>query len=193
MSLDIVLTLGIPVGTTDTKFSRKVFIQEYLKNLDIQKGEETVRWGIGVRWIVNFKTLDVQAKTASITMIVASAQVGYVEAEARFQVIGIGSRDITTAIPAPVSLFVASQNMNKPDSSNSHFDIGIPYDMDIKENPVISPISGVITEILFQNHQEECPETGCVITICANQIIKNQENLNAKRFVPILVISISKM
>jgi hypothetical protein len=106
MSLDVAASLGIPVGSTDTKYSRRIFIQEYLKYLDIKKAKQTVRWGIGVRWVVNYKMLDVQAKTTSIALIAASAQVGSIEAEARFQVIGIDSAEITAAIPAPVNLSV---------------------------------------------------------------------------------------
>jgi len=106
LSLDVAAALGIPFGATDAKFSRRIFIQEYLKYADIEQDDQKVRWGVAVRWIVNYKTLNIQAKTTSLALVAASAQVGWVQAEARFQVKGADSLEISSAIPAPVTLNV---------------------------------------------------------------------------------------
>lgn len=109
LSVDLAVALGIPVGDVDARMSRRVFVQEYLKYAKI----DSLRWGIGIRWLVNYKTVDAQAKTSSIALVAASAQFGFVQAEARFEVIGVDSARITELVAAPVQLDVETyQQMN---------------------------------------------------------------------------------
>ncbi len=104
LSVEAAASLGIPFGSAESKTARRIVVQEYAKYRDIMEGTTAVRWGVGVRWIVNVKILNTEAKISSVPMVAASAQVGFVEATARFQVLGIASPEVTKAIPAPTDL-----------------------------------------------------------------------------------------
>lgn len=108
-SVDVAAALGIPIfGSIDGKFSRRIYVQEYLRFKDDETTIPKKRYGIGIRWIVNVKILNTQAKINSLPFLSASAQVGNVEATALFQVIGIQSAKVTQAIPAPADLNVTT-------------------------------------------------------------------------------------
>lgn len=104
LSVDAALKLQIPIGPTDHKLSRTIFIQEFKQYKEITKNQETVHFGIGIRWIINIQKLSSSANITSVPMIAASGQFNYVNASARFEVNGISSRDITALIPAPKDL-----------------------------------------------------------------------------------------
>jgi len=104
LSVDAAAALKIPFGTGEANVSRKIFVQDYLRYKDLQDNEKKVRWGVGIRWIVNIKQTDVKADISSLPFVAASAQFGYVQAEARFQVLGLSSKEITTLTPAPSPL-----------------------------------------------------------------------------------------
>lgn len=106
LSVNAATELKIPFGAVDNKFSRKIFIQEYAKFIDIKEGAQSVRWGVSIRWIVNLKINNASAQISSLPMVAASAQVGYINASARFQVIGLSSSKITTLMPSPAELTI---------------------------------------------------------------------------------------
>lgn len=108
-SLDEALAFGLPVGQADGKLSRRIFVQNFVQYKEIKEGDETVWYGVGIRWIVNAKTLDANAKlNNSIPFLAASAEVRSVEASSRFQVIGLTSAEITNAVEIPMDLNVDS-------------------------------------------------------------------------------------
>lgn len=104
LSVDAAAALKIPFGTMEGKFSRKIFVQDYLHYTDLQDQGQKIRWGVGIRWIVNIKQLDGKAEISSLPYVAASAQLGYVQAEARFQVLGLNSPEIVKKTPAPLPL-----------------------------------------------------------------------------------------
>jgi hypothetical protein len=104
LSIDTALKLDIPFGAKDSKFSRRVFIQDTLMYKDITDGEQKVRYGVGVRWIVNTLKLDAKANISSLPFITASAEFGFVQATASFDVLGLKSAEIAKAIPTPTKL-----------------------------------------------------------------------------------------
>lgn len=104
LSVDAALKLQIPIGSTDNKLSRTIFIQEFKQYKEITKNQEIVHFGISIRWIINIQKLNSSANITSLPMIAASGQFNYVNASARFEVNGISSREITALIPAPKDL-----------------------------------------------------------------------------------------
>ena len=106
LSIDAAAELKIPFGEASGKFSRRIFIMEYLKYVDIEEAGEQVRYGVGVRAVSNFKLLSGKAKISSLPFIAASAELGFVEATLRFDVLGLQSPKITNIIPSPSRLGV---------------------------------------------------------------------------------------
>jgi len=107
MSVDLAAAVGIPLyGSVDAKFSRRIYIQEFLRFVDDESSTPKKRYAVGVRWVVNVKILNASVKISSLPFISASAQVGDVEASARFQIIGLNSAKINQAIPVPADLNV---------------------------------------------------------------------------------------
>jgi hypothetical protein len=104
LSVDAALKLQIPIGSTDNKLSRTIFIQEFKQYKEITKNQEVVHYGISIRWIINIQKLNSSANITSLPMIAASGQFNYVNASARFEVNGISSKEITTLIPVPKDL-----------------------------------------------------------------------------------------
>lgn len=104
LSVDAALKLQIPIGSTDNKLSRTIFIQEFKQYKEITKNQETIHFGISIRWIINIQKLNSSANITSLPMIAASGQFNYVNASARFEVNGISSKEITALIPAPKDL-----------------------------------------------------------------------------------------
>jgi hypothetical protein len=104
LSVDAALRLQIPIGSTDNKLSRTIFIQEFKQYKEITKNQEIVHFGISIRWIINIQKLNSSANITSLPMIAASGQFNYVNASARFEVNGISSKEITALIPAPKDL-----------------------------------------------------------------------------------------
>ncbi len=104
LSVDAALKLQIPIGSTDNKLSRTIFIQEFKQYKEITKNQETIHFGISIRWIINIQKLNSAANITSLPMIAASGQFNYVNASARFEVNGISSKEITALIPAPKDL-----------------------------------------------------------------------------------------
>lgn len=101
LSVDAALKLQIPIGSTENKLSRTIFIQEFKQYKEIIKNQEIVHFGISIRWIINIQKLNASANITSLPMIAASGQFNYVNASARFEVNGISSREIIALIPAP--------------------------------------------------------------------------------------------
>ncbi len=109
LSVDAALELRLPIGgDIESKVSRRIFIQEYSKFKDIVEGTQKVRYGVGIRWIVNIKIIDSKASITQLPFIAASVQFGYAEASARFQVIGLSSAEITNLLPVPQALNIDS-------------------------------------------------------------------------------------
>jgi hypothetical protein len=104
LSVDAALKLQIPIGSTDNKLSRTIFIQEFKQYKEITKNQEIVHYGISIRWIINIQKLNSSANITSLPMIAASGQFNYVNASARFEVNGISSKEIIALIPAPKDL-----------------------------------------------------------------------------------------
>jgi hypothetical protein len=104
LSVDAALKLQIPIGSTDNKLSRTIFIQEFKQYKEITKNQEIVHYGISIRWIINIQKLNSFANITSLPMIAASGQFNYVNASARFEVNGISSKEVTALIPAPKDL-----------------------------------------------------------------------------------------
>jgi hypothetical protein len=102
-TVDEAASLGFAFGSGDAKYSRKICIQNYVKFKDLTDGDQRVRYGVGIRWIANVKTISAQAKLNSIASISASAQMGYAEAIFSFSVIGLQSAEITKTLPGVVS------------------------------------------------------------------------------------------
>jgi hypothetical protein len=98
--------LGIPVAGIELTAGRSVFVQQFQRYAWIVDGGRRVMHGVAVRWLVEIQKIDVQAKLNSLAMLAASAQLGYVNATVRFDVIGIISKEIDAAIPAPTVLSV---------------------------------------------------------------------------------------
>lgn len=141
LSVDIAMKLGIPLGTGSSSFARRVFIQEYAKYSDISEGEGKVRWGVAVRWINDIKILKAEANISSLPILSASAQLGYVEASSRFQVIGITSKIITDLLPASIELTVENYVKLKDAMEQIKKHIG---DQDVIVSPkVLSVYSGL--------------------------------------------------
>jgi len=108
LTVDAAIALNIPIGEISAKYSRRVFIQEYIKFTDIEDGEQKVRYGVGIRWVLNVQLGEGGAKMTSIPIIAASVEMGYAQATALFQVIGLSSPKIDAAIAAPSRLTLDS-------------------------------------------------------------------------------------
>lgn len=106
LSLSVAAKLGIPFGSAEGSYSRKILVQEYAKYVDIREGDGKVRWGIAIRWISNIKVLDAKANLSSLPVISASAELGYVEASSKFQVRGMSSQRITELMPDDMELSI---------------------------------------------------------------------------------------
>ena len=111
LSIDAAAELKIPFGEASGKFSRRIFIMEYLKYVDIEEAGEQVRYGVGVRAVSNFKLRIGKAKISSLPFIAASAELGFVEATLRFDVLGLQSPKITNIIPTPSRLGVETYTL----------------------------------------------------------------------------------
>lgn len=137
LSVDVAMKLGIPLGTTGGSFARRVFIQEYAKYTDILEGEGNVRWGVAIRWINDIKILKAEANISSLPILSASAQLGYIEASTKFQVVGIASKTITPLLPNNIELNVESYVRFKDamDQIKKHI-----WDEDVVVSPTILAI-----------------------------------------------------
>lgn len=104
LPVDVALAMHIPFGALDNKVARRIFIQEYKKYKEITIGEETVHYGISVRWIVNIRKVINQPDIASLPLLTASAQLNKLNATVRFEVLGISSNEITKLLPPSMDL-----------------------------------------------------------------------------------------
>jgi len=104
LSFNAAVELNLPIASLKSTSHQHVVVQDYLRYSDIIDGDQQIRWGVGVRWTINFSTVNAEANVSSVPMIVASAQFGLVRAEARFTVLGLSSQEITNITPTPTSL-----------------------------------------------------------------------------------------
>jgi hypothetical protein len=84
---------------------------------------------------------------------------------------------------------VSALSIGIADSQKTHFDIGIPDDMDISTDPVISPITGKIVELLFLNSDGTCQPGGCALSISPDFQIIGTENIYTKYGIKVSTIT----
>lgn len=107
LSIDAAAKLGVPIfGSAEGKLARRIVVQEFLRFVDDKSSTPVKRWGVGIRWIVNAKSLSAEAKVSSLSFLSASAQIGTVEATSKFQLVGIQSDAINAALPTRSNLDV---------------------------------------------------------------------------------------
>lgn len=106
LSTQVATSLQIPFLPIQVKGQQSVFIQEYSKYRDVTQRTGKVRYGIAIRWIISMTQLDAKAKLDQANLIAASVEFGYARATAKFEVIGMQSREIGKLIPAPDTLTV---------------------------------------------------------------------------------------
>jgi len=99
LSVESATNLGLPVAVVSTAYKRHIFVQQFQRYKAIEEGDERVLVGVGVRWMLDVQQLDTKASLTNILMLTASAQLGLVQAEAKFDVIGMSSPQIDKAIP----------------------------------------------------------------------------------------------
>jgi hypothetical protein len=104
LSIEAAINLGIPVGQTEDRIGRSVFLQEYRKFTVLSNGTNEVYYGVCIRWIVSIKNLSAMANISTLPMVVASGQFNFVSATAKFDTVGISSSQITALMPAPTDL-----------------------------------------------------------------------------------------
>lgn len=143
LSVDAALKLQIPFGSADNKLARTIFIQEYKKYRALTKNEEMVHYGICIRWIVNIEKLNAMARISSLPLVAASGEFNYVNASARFEVIGISSPAITKLIPAPKDL--TTETFTELNNAFNKIKDKI-WDKDIQIMPKILGIYGSIAD-----------------------------------------------
>jgi hypothetical protein len=168
LSVDAAAELKIPFGDASGKFSRRIFIMEYLKYVDMEKEGGKVRYGVGIRAVSNFKLLSGKAKTSSLPFIAASAELGFIEATLSFDVLGLQSQKITDAIPSPSRLDVETYTL-----------IGKAFDKIKKlvwDNDTI--VSPRILSVMGSSHFEDESLYDESVAVCwALTRIKNREKL----------------
>jgi hypothetical protein len=103
----VALDLGIPlVGGFKADGSTSVFVQDYANYCEVVFGQTTLIMGVTIRYKIAFRVLDASAQVQNLPCITASAQLGFVQAEAQFEVRGVTSYDIAQAIPVITKLDV---------------------------------------------------------------------------------------
>jgi hypothetical protein len=172
-SVDMALALELPIGSTEAKFARKIFIQEYSNFREITDNDQKLRYGIAIRWIANIKMLDVKANISSMPFVAASAQFGHVEASARFQVVGISSHKITQLMPNPANLDLESYVEMK----NALTEIKkLIWDSETKVTPQPLAVFGEISE-----REEEKYEEAIAVAYTLNCIREGKKLLDTLR------------
>ncbi len=106
LSTQAAVGLQIPFLPIQAKGQQSVFIQEYSKYRDVPQRSGKLRYGIAIRWIISIVQLDAKAKLDQANLIAASVEFGYARATAKFEVIGMQSREIGKLIPTPDTLTV---------------------------------------------------------------------------------------
>lgn len=106
LSVDLAAELGLLYGGIGVRTNRRIFVQDYSKYMDFEEGQQRVRWGVALRFIIDVTVTDTKADLSGIPAITASAEFNLARASARFQVIGLSSADISKAVPVPASLNV---------------------------------------------------------------------------------------
>jgi hypothetical protein len=106
LSITEAVRLQIPFLSLENEGKKSVLIQEYSKYREVSQINSKLRYGIAIRWIISIVELDVKARIDQANMIAASAEFGYVKTNAKFQVIGMQSQEITDLIPNPDDLTV---------------------------------------------------------------------------------------
>jgi hypothetical protein len=106
-SVDQAANLGFSFGATDAKYSRRIYVKNFVQYKEIQEGEARVWYGVGIRWVVNVKVIDANARLSGIPLIAAAAENSSVEASSQFQVMGLNNPAITLiaqGVPAELNL-----------------------------------------------------------------------------------------
>lgn len=106
-SVDQAAKLGFSFGASDAKYSRRIYVKNFVMYKEIKEGEAKVWYGIGVRWLVNVKIIDANAKLTGVPFIAAAADSKTVEASSQFQVVGLNNPEISkiaNSIPSDLNL-----------------------------------------------------------------------------------------
>jgi hypothetical protein len=106
-SLDQALRLGLSFGSADAKYNRRVYVKNFIQYQEITENDAKIWYGIGIRWVVNVKVIDANAKLTGIPAVAASAESKNVEATSQFQVYGLSNPKITKiaqTVPAELNL-----------------------------------------------------------------------------------------
>lgn len=106
-SLDQAARLGFSCACADAKYNRRIYVKNFIQYQEITENDVKVWYGIGIRWVVNVKVIDANAKLTGIPGIAASADAKNVEATSEFQVYGLNNPKITKiaqTVPAELNL-----------------------------------------------------------------------------------------
>lgn len=106
-TIDQAAQLGLSFGMADAKYNRRIYVKNFIQYKEIVEGNIKVWYGIGIKWIVNVKIFDTNAKLSGIPAIAASTDSRSVEAQSRFQVYGLANNKITMiaqSVPAELNL-----------------------------------------------------------------------------------------
>lgn len=107
MDVRLAVQMGLPIAGFEGEASRRVFVQQFQRYAWVQESGQRAMYGVGVRWLVDIRQVDAKFQvTASLPMLTAGAQLGYINATVRFDAIGMISREIDASIPAPTVLSV---------------------------------------------------------------------------------------
>jgi hypothetical protein len=107
MDVRLAVQMGLPIAGFEGEASRRVFVQQFQRYAWVQESGQRAMYGVGVRWLVDIRQVDAKFQiSASLPMLTAAAQLGYINATVRFDAIGMISREIDASIPAPTVLSV---------------------------------------------------------------------------------------
>lgn len=123
LKVDEASELGLPIGQFNNSYSRMVLVEEYAKYQEILEDEKKVKFGIAVRWLTVYKSIEIGINISSLPTLVASAQLDYLEASSIFQVLGCSSERITDLMPQSIKLDLESfiELRKKMDSIKGEF------------------------------------------------------------------------
>ena len=169
LSVDAAMKLKIPFVSSDSRMNRIVFIQEYSKYEELEVSKTLIRKGIAVRWIIDLKKLNANAKISTLESIAASAELNLVEGNVSFQVIGISSSEITKLMPN-ISKF--DMNTYKELSKSLQQVKQLIWDKKITVKPEIISIEGQIC----QNKEDSIVESVSVYK--ALESISNKKSID---------------
>ncbi|MGN6387180.1 MAG: hypothetical protein ACTHMT_13175 [Verrucomicrobiota bacterium] len=96
-TVDQAVALGFSFGSLDQRYSRRFYVKNLILYKPVKENDIEVWYGVGVRWVVNVRIIDVNAKLSGIPFIAAASDFKTAEATAQFRVIGMNNKEITKA------------------------------------------------------------------------------------------------